>query len=64
MFMGTLPKSCALLGGKGDTFKLKMTATLLDKRTSIATIRGLRRNYAIFLTPLVLIQTTFQGTQE
>jgi hypothetical protein len=36
--MGTLPKDCALLGGNGNTLKLKTTAKLNSKQTSIVTI--------------------------
>jgi hypothetical protein len=50
--MGTSPKNCGLLGGNGNTFKLKTTAKLKDKRTSIATVRGLYRMYATFPTSL------------
>jgi hypothetical protein len=53
--MGASPKNCGLLGGNGNTLKLKTTAKLKDKRTSIATVRGLDRMYATFSTPLVLI---------
>ncbi len=35
-----------------NIFKLKTTAKLKDKRTSIATVRGLYRMYATFPTPL------------
>jgi hypothetical protein len=50
--MGTWPKNCGLLGGNGNTLKLKTTAKLKDKRTSIAAVRGLYRMYATFPTPL------------
>ncbi len=52
LFMGTSPKKYGLLGGNGNTLKLKTTAKLKDKRTSIATVRGLYRKYATFPTPL------------
>jgi hypothetical protein len=29
--MGTSPKNCGLLGGNGNTFKLKTTAKLKEK---------------------------------
>jgi hypothetical protein len=48
LFMGTSPKNCGLLGGNGNKLKLKTTAKLKDKRTSIATVRGLVRMYATF----------------
>jgi hypothetical protein len=51
LFMGTSPKDCALLGGKENTLKLKTTAKLNSKQTSIATVRDLYRMYATFLTP-------------
>jgi hypothetical protein len=38
LFMGTPPKKCGLLGGNGNTLKLKKTAKLKDIRTSIATV--------------------------
>jgi hypothetical protein len=41
LFIGTSPKNCGLLGGNGNTLKLKTTAKLKDKRASIATVRGL-----------------------
>jgi hypothetical protein len=50
--METSPKNCGLLGGIGNTLKLKTTAKLKDKRTLITTVRGLNRKYATFLTPL------------
>jgi hypothetical protein len=43
LFMGTSPKNCGLLGGNGNTLKLKTTTKLKDKRTSIAAVRGLYR---------------------
>jgi hypothetical protein len=57
LFMGTSPKNskkCGLLGGNENTLKLKTTAKLKlkDKRTSIATVRGLYRMHATFPTPL------------
>jgi hypothetical protein len=52
LFMGTSPKKCGLLGGNGNTLKLKTTTKLKDKRTTIAAVRGLYRMYATFLTPL------------
>jgi hypothetical protein len=38
LFMGTLVKDCALLGGNGNTLKIKTTAKLNSKQTSLATI--------------------------
>jgi hypothetical protein len=32
LFLGTSPKNCGLLGGNGNTLKLKTTAKLKDKR--------------------------------
>jgi hypothetical protein len=52
LFMGTTPKNYGVLGGFGNTLKLKTTANFKDKRTSIATVRGLYRMYATFPTPL------------
>jgi hypothetical protein len=52
LFMGTSTKNCGLLDRNGNTLKLKMTAKLKDKKTSIATARGLYRMYATFPTPL------------
>jgi hypothetical protein len=43
LFMGTPPKNCGLLGENGNTLKIKTTAKLKDKRTSLATVRGLYR---------------------
>jgi hypothetical protein len=34
-------KDCALLGGNGNTLKIKTTAKLSSKQTSIATVRDL-----------------------
>jgi hypothetical protein len=51
--MGTSPKNCGVLGGNENTLKLKTTAKLKDKRTSIATVRGLYRMYATSPNPLV-----------
>ncbi len=51
LFMGTSPKNCGLLGGNRNTLKLKTTAKLKDKRTSIATVRGPYRMYATLPTP-------------
>jgi hypothetical protein len=45
-------KIVVLLGRNGNTLKVKTTAKLNDKRTSIATVRGLYRMYATFTTPL------------
>ncbi len=42
----------ALLGGNGNTLKIKTTAKLNSKQTSIATVRDLYWMYATFLTPL------------
>jgi hypothetical protein len=50
--MGTLPKDCALLGGNGNILKIKTTAKLNSKQTSIAAVRNIFRMYATFLTPL------------
>jgi hypothetical protein len=57
LFMGPWPKNCGLLGGNGNTLKLKTTAKFKDKITSITTVRGrgLHRMYATFPAPLVLI---------
>jgi hypothetical protein len=52
LFMETSPKYCAVLGGNGNTLKLKTTAKLSSKKTSIATVRDLYQMYATFLTPL------------
>jgi len=52
LFMGTSSKNCGLLGENGNTLKIKTTAKLKDKRTSIATVRGLYRMYATFPIPL------------
>jgi hypothetical protein len=41
LFMGTLPKDCALLGGNENTLKIKTTAKLNSKQTSIATVLDL-----------------------
>jgi hypothetical protein len=38
LFMGTLPKDCALLGGKGNILKIKTTAKLNSKQTSITAV--------------------------
>jgi hypothetical protein len=51
LFMGISPKNCGLLGGKGNTLKLKKTTKLKNKRTSIATVQGLYRRYATFSDP-------------
>ncbi len=48
--MKTSPKDCALLGG--NSLKLKTTAKINSKQTSIATVPDLYRMYATFLTPL------------
>jgi hypothetical protein len=50
--MGTLPKDCVILGGNGNILKIKTTAKLNSKQTSIATVRDIYRMYATFLTPL------------
>ncbi len=50
--MGTLPKDCAFLGGNGNILKIKTTAKLNSKQTSIAAVRDIYRMYATFLTPL------------
>jgi hypothetical protein len=52
LFMGTSPKDYALLGGNGNTLKLKTTAKISSKQTSIATALDIHRMYATFLTPL------------
>jgi hypothetical protein len=52
LFMGTLPKNCGLLSGKGKTLKLKTTSKLKDKRTWIPKVRGLYRMYGTFLNSL------------
>jgi hypothetical protein len=52
LFMEKSPKNCGLLGRNRNTLKLKTTAKLKDKRTSITTVRGLYRMYATFRTPL------------
>jgi hypothetical protein len=52
LFMGTSPKDCALLGGNGNTLKLKTTTKLNSKQTSIATVPDPYRMYATFLAPL------------
>jgi hypothetical protein len=49
---GHHPKVFALLGGQESTLKLKTTAKLRSKQTSIPTVRDLYRMYAPFLTPL------------
>jgi hypothetical protein len=50
--MGASPKDCAVLGGNGNTLKIKRTAKINSKQTSIPTVRDLYRMYAPFLTPL------------
>ncbi len=52
LFVRTLPIDFALLGRKRKYIKIKTTAKLKAKRTSIATIWYLCRTYATFPTPL------------
>ncbi len=55
LFVGTSPKDCTLLGrngNNGNTLKLKTTAKLNCKHTSIATVQDLYRMFATLLTPL------------
>jgi hypothetical protein len=51
LFMGTSSKDCALLDRNGNTLKLKTTAKLNSKQTSIATVQDLYQMYATLLTP-------------
>jgi hypothetical protein len=55
LFMGTSPKNCGLLGRNGNTLKLKMTAKLKDKRTSIARSEAYTECMPPSRPPLVLI---------
>jgi hypothetical protein len=65
LFMGTSPKNCGLLGGKGNTLKLKVTAKLKDKRTSIATVEAFTEAMPPSPTPpWFSLQATFKGTQD
>jgi hypothetical protein len=52
LFVRTLPIDFALLGRKRKYIKIKTTAKLKAKRTSIATIWYLCQTYATFPTPL------------
>jgi hypothetical protein len=52
LFIGTLPKNCALLGGNGNTLKLKTATKVKIKLKSIATVRDLLRTFATFPAPL------------
>ena len=52
LFVRTLPIAFALMGRKRKYIKIKTTAKLKAKRTSIATIWYLCRTYATFPTPL------------
>ncbi len=52
VFMGTLPKDFALLGGHGNMLKIKTTAKLNSKQTSIARVRDIFWMYATVLIPL------------
>ncbi len=52
LFMGTSPINFGLLDGNGNTLKSKTKAKLIEKRTSIAAVRGKLGQIDTFLTHL------------